>query len=236
MSYPILSIRSLSKSFGTAPALSSIDLDVYAGEVLGVVGPHGAGKSTLLLCAAGILKPSLGSVVVLGRRVTSAQDSFDVAYVPPHPVYYPFLSVRDALSSYSAKLTRETRTLSRAIDSSIDRMLLTETAQQRVGSLDSGQVLCVALAQAIVARPRVLLLDASLDQMDRPNARIARAAIARAAEAVAGVIITSRDATGVMGVSTRNVFLNEGRLSQPHVDADSLPLERIASRVAERHH
>lgn len=236
MSYPILSIRSLSKSFGVAPALSSIDLDVCAGEMLGVVGPPGAGKSTLLLCAAGILKPSLGSVVVLGRRITSANDSFDVVYVPSRPVYYPFLTVRDALSCYSAKLTRETARLSRAIDSSIDRMLLTDNGEQRVGSLDSGQVLCVALAQAIVARPRLLLLDASLDQMDRQNARIARAAILRAAEAVAAVIITSRDSARIVGVSTRNVFLHEGRLSQLDANADTLPLERIASRVAERQH
>jgi ABC-type multidrug transport system ATPase subunit len=236
MACPILSIRSLSKLFGTAGALSSIDLDVGAGEMLGVVGPPGAGKSTLLLCAAGILKPSSGSVVVLGRRITSAQDSFDVVYVPPHPVYYPFLTVRDALSCYSAKLTRETVRLSRAIDSSIDRMLLTDDAEQRVGSLDSGQVLCVALAQAIVARPRVLLLDASLDQMDRPNMRIARVAIMRAAEFVAAVIITTRDATRIAGVTTRHVFLHEGTLSRPEANADPLPLERIASRVAERQH
>jgi ABC-type multidrug transport system ATPase subunit len=235
MSYPILSIRSLSKSFGAAPALSSIDLDVCAGEMLGVVGPPGAGKSTLLLCVAGILKPSLGSIVVLGRRITSAQDSFDVVYVPPRPVYYPFLTVRDALSCYSAKLTKPDK-MTRAIDSSIDRMLLTDDSEQRVGSLDSGQVLCVALAQAIVGRPRVLLLDSSLDQMDRPNARIARAAILRAAEAVAAVIITSRDAARIIGVSTRNVFLHEGRLSQPDANADSLPRERIVSRVAERQH
>ena len=142
--------------------------------MLGIVGPSRAGKSTLLLCAAGILKPTFGSVVVLGRRISSAKDFLDVVYVPPRPIYYPFLTVRDALSCYGAKLTRETTRLTRAIDSSIDRMLLTDEAEQRVGSLDAGQVLCVALAQAIVARPRVLLLDASLDQMDRPKNRRAR--------------------------------------------------------------
>jgi ABC-type multidrug transport system ATPase subunit len=235
MSYPILSIRSLSKSFGTVPALSGVDLDVCAGEMLGVVGPPGGGKSTLLLCAAGILKPSFGSVVVLGRRITSAQDFFDVVYVPPRPVYYSFLTVRDALSCYSAKPTTPGRMI-RSVDSSIDRMMLSDNAEQRVGSLDAGKVLCVALAQAIVARPRVLLLDAPLDQMDRPNARIARAAVLRAAEAVAAVIITSRDPVHISGVSTRNVFLNDGKLSLPETTAASSPLERIASRVAETHH
>ena len=235
MSYPILSIRWLSKSFGVNPALSSVDIDVYAGELLGIVGPSGAGKSTLLLCAAGILVPSLGSVVVLGRRISSAQNSNDVVYVPPRPIYYPFLTVRDALSCYSAKLSRPDR-MARAIDSSIDRMLLADNAEQRVGSLESGQVLCVALAQAIVAKPRVLLLDAPLDRMDRPNARIARAAIFRAAEAVAAVIITTRDTARIVSVSTRNVFLHEGSISQREANADSLPLERIASRVAERQH
>jgi ABC-type multidrug transport system ATPase subunit len=236
MSYPILSIRSLSKSFGTSPAIVGIDLDVSPGEIVGVVGAPGAGKSTLLLCVAGILKPNFGSVAVLGRRITSAQCSYDVVYVAPRPIYYPFLTVRDAISCYSAKLIREQARLSRAIDSSIGRVLLTDDADRRIGSLDSGQVFCVALAQAIVARPRVLLLDASLDQMDRPNARIARAAILRASEAVAAVIITSRDAGRIIGVSTRNVFLHEGKLSEPDTNADSLPLERIASRVAERQH
>src|SRR5260221_9101067 len=226
MAYPILSIRSLSKSFGTAPALSNVDLDLCPGEILGVVGPQAAGKSTLLFCAAGILKPNFGFVSVLGRRMTGEQSSSELVYVPPHPIYYPFLTVRDALCCYSAKLTRETDRLSRGIDSSIDRMLLTDRGEQRVGSLDSGQVLCVALAQAIVARPRVLLLDAPLDRMDRPNAQIARAAILRAAEAVAAVMITSRDEAHIAGVSTRHGFLNEGRLSAPDLISRSSPAQR----------
>ena len=236
MAYPILSIRSLSKSFGAAPALSGIDLELWPGEILGVVGPPAAGKSTLLLCIAGILKPTFGSIAVLGRRITSAQNSPEVVYVPPRPIYYPFLTVRDALSCYCARLPTETRRLSRGIDSSIDRMLLTDHLEQRIGSLDSAQVLCVALAQAIVARPRVLLLDAPLDLTDRPDSRIVGAAIARAAEAVAAVILTTRDAARIAGMSTRNVFLREGRLSQPDEMSDSLPVERIASRVAERQH
>lgn len=118
----------------------------------------------------------------------------------------------------------------------MDRMLLTDNAEQRVGSLDSGQVFCVALAQAIVARPRVLLLDASLDQMDRSNARIARAAILRAAEAVAAIIITSRDTARIIGVSTRNVFLRDGELSERDLTTDSPIAKRLVTRVAERHH
>ena len=236
MAYPILAIMALAKSFGIVRALCSVDLDLWSGETVGVVGPRASGKSTLLLCAAGILKPSFGSVAVLGRRITPGGDSPEVVYVPPKPIYYPFLTVRDALSCYCAKATRETHSLSRCIESSIDRMLLTDRVEERVGSLDSGRVLCVALAQAIVARPRVLLLDAPLDLMDRPNLQIARAAIILAAEAVAAVIITTRDAARLNGLSSRNVFLHEGRLSHPDPNADSLPLERIATRVAERQH
>lgn len=230
MSYPILSIRSLSKSFGIAPALSNIDLDVCVGEILGVAGPRGAGKSTLLLCAAGILKPSFGSVVVSGHRITSARESYDVVYVPPRRIYYPFLTVRDTLSCYSATLARETATLSRSIDSSIERMLLIDHAEQRVGSLDTGQVLCVALAQAIVGHPRVLLLDAPLDGMDVPSARIGRAAIIRAAEAVAAVVITTRESGNLTGITSRNVFMRDGRLSS------TATKDRLVTRVAERQH
>jgi len=81
-----------------------------------------------------------------------------------------------------------------------------------------------------------LLLDASLDQMDRPNARIARAAILRAAEAVAAVIITSRDAARIVGLSTRNVFLRDGKLSDRDLTTDSPIANRLVTRVAERHH
>ena len=230
MSFPILSIRSLSKSFGIAPALSNIDLDVCVGEILGVAGPRGAGKSTLLLCAAGILKPSFGSVVVSGRRITSARDSYDVVYVPPRRIYYPFLTVRDTVSCYSAKLARETPALSRSIDSSIEHMLLIDQAEQRVGSLGTGQVLCVALAQAIVGHPRVLLLDAPLEGMDVASARIGREAILRAAEAVAAVIITTRERANLTGITSRNVFIRDGRLSSTGTK------DRLVTRVAERQH
>jgi ABC-type sugar transport system ATPase subunit len=112
-------------------------------------------------------------------------------------------------------------------------MLLNNQLKQRIGTLDSGKVLCVALARAIVGRPRVLLLDAPMDRMDLPNARIARAAIIRAAEAVAAVIITSRDAGTLSGVSSRNVFMSDGQLLST---SDSMPKERPVTRVAERQH
>ncbi len=236
MSYPILAVTSLEKSFGIVRALCGVDLDVWPGETLGIVGPPGAGKSTLLLCLTGFLKPNSGSVAVLGRRIMSGKDSPEIVYVPPRPIYYPFLTVRDALSCYCAKEPTETCILSRRIDSSIDRMLLTDQVKQRVGSLDSGQVLCVALAQAIVARPRVLLLDAPLDRMDRSNACLARSAIIRAAEAVAAVIITTRDVRRLDGITSRNVFLRDRKLCEHAVLSDPPAMQHMLTRVAERHH
>ena len=212
MAYPVLSIRSLTKSFGTVRALSGVDIDVWQGETIGVTGPSSSGKSTFLLCVARILKPDFGSI-----------SSIEVAYVPPQPVFYPFLTVRDALSCF-------TRGHSRCIDSSIDRMLLHNHVRERICTLDSGQVLCVALAQAIVGRPRVLLLDAPLDGMDLASARIGRAAIIRAAEAVSAVIITTREGANLTGITSRNVFMRHGQFSA------GTPKERLVTRVAERQH
>ena len=160
-----IEVRRAGRRFGRSWALRDVTLDVPAGAVLGLVGPNGAGKSTLLHLVIGLLRPTEGSVAVLGaepgRPGTMALCGF-VAQGAPLP---PRLRVAEVLAAG--------RWLNPTWDESVARSRLAELdldPRQRVSSLSGGQRAQLALATALSKRPRVVLLDEPVASLD-PYAR-----------------------------------------------------------------
>jgi ABC-2 type transport system ATP-binding protein len=156
----------LSKRFGPKWALQACDLDVPEGRVCALVGPNGAGKSTLLQLAAGLLRPSAGSIKVLGR--TPAQDRSwlaGIGYLAQDVPLYRRLSAEQHLGMAAH--------LNPCWDDEFARGRLRELGialSKPVGELSGGERVQVALAVALGKRPRLLLLDepvASLDPLAR---------------------------------------------------------------------
>lgn len=162
----VLETRHVTKRFGTRSALSDCTLSIPAGHVVGLVGPNGAGKSTLLKLAAGLLKPTEGSIEVLGRSPGDAPAQLArIGFVgQDHPVY-PHMTVRDHLRIGLRLNPRwdEEYALSRINQFKID-------LRQRAGNLSGGQRAQLSLTLALAKRPELLLLDepvASLDPLAR---------------------------------------------------------------------
>jgi ABC-2 type transport system ATP-binding protein len=155
--------QNLTKRYGRKTALADCTLDIPSGHVIGLVGPNGAGKSTLLQLVCGLLRPSAGSLSVLGA--SPATGSSRIGFVAQDTPVYGNLSVADHLSfgrhlnpSWDDDLARER----------IERLEL--DPKQKAGKLSGGQRAQLALTIAIAKRPELLLLDEPVAALD-PLAR-----------------------------------------------------------------
>jgi len=156
---PAIEIRGVSKAYGSVRALADINLDIPEGEFFALLGPNGAGKTTLISILAGLARADTGSLKVMGHDVTAdyrgARRSLGV--VPQELVFDPFFTVRETLQFQSGYFG-----LGRNegwIDEVMARLDLTNRADFNMRALSGGMKRRVLVAQALVHKPPVIILD-----------------------------------------------------------------------------
>jgi zinc transport system ATP-binding protein len=164
---PAISLRELSFSYGGPAILEGINLEVTAGEFLGIVGPNAGGKSTLLKIILGLLQPTSGQVQVLGMAPLEARKQ--IGYVPQYPEFrrdFP-ISVEDMVLTSSTALFGGQRKQDREIASqAMAQTEISSLAQRHIGTLSGGQLQRVLVARALACRPQILLLDEPTANID----------------------------------------------------------------------
>lgn len=154
-----VSIAQVSKRFGRLQALDGISLEIAEGEFFGLLGPNGAGKTTLISCLAGLIRPDSGKISVMGADVLSDYRAARrrLGVVPQELVFDPFFSVRETLRIQSGYFGL------RHNDDWIDEILanldLTSKADTNMRRLSGGMKRRVLVAQALVHKPPVIVLD-----------------------------------------------------------------------------
>jgi len=213
----VLEVQDLQVAYGAAPALCGVTLELRAGELLCVVGPNGAGKTTLINTLAGILRARAGRIVFEGRDITAlAPHRFceaGIAIVPEGRRLFTGMTVLENLEIGScmpaAKAQRKT---------SLDAVLalfpmLQEKLASPAGELSGGQQQMVAIARALMARPRLLLLDEPSLGLSPLIVHDMFAAIRRINAEGISVLMVEQNVVMAMGVSTRAYVLEEGRIA-----------------------
>jgi branched-chain amino acid transport system ATP-binding protein len=159
---PLLEVHDLHLAYGRIRALQGVSLVVRAGEIVTLVGPNGAGKSSLLRTIAGVHRPDAGTVHGLGRRIdgepVEALVRRGIVLVPEGRATLRHLTVRENLV-LGAYVRRD-----REIEADLGRVLgrfprLAERLGQKAGTLSGGEQQMLAIGRALMARPRLLLLD-----------------------------------------------------------------------------
>jgi branched-chain amino acid transport system ATP-binding protein len=157
---PLLDIRDLVVHHGQLRALSGVSLQVYPGEVYAIIGANGAGKSTLLRTIAGLHHPTAGTIVYDGRNVTGMRPEkraiAGIGMVPEGRRLFPSLTLEENLKVGATYARRGPWTIERVYDLF---PWMTERRAQRTAQMSGGEQQSVAIGRALVANPRMLLLD-----------------------------------------------------------------------------
>jgi ABC-2 type transport system ATP-binding protein len=157
---PAIKLEQVHKRFGSLPALNGIDLTIQQGEFFALLGPNGAGKSTLINIMAGLLKPTQGKVSVMGHDVVNDYQAARMALgvVPQELVFDPFFNVREMLRFQAGYFGRG-RENDAWVDEVIESLDLTDKAHTNMRRLSGGMKRRALIAQALVHKPPVIVLD-----------------------------------------------------------------------------
>jgi multiple sugar transport system ATP-binding protein len=211
-----LTLKAVTKSFGTVDVIKGVDLTVQEGEFCVFVGPSGCGKSTLLRIIAGLEDATAGEVASDGRRVNEVPPAKrEIAMVFQSYALYPHLTVRDnmGLALKQAGVSRAEITAS--VDRAADMLALGPLLDRRPAELSGGQRQRVAIGRAIVRRPKLFLFDEPLSNLDAALRVATRIEIARLHRQLgATMIYVTHDQVEAMTLADRIVVLRAGKVEQ----------------------
>ena len=232
---PVVRVEHLTKFYGARRAVDDVSFDMQPGEVMGLLGPNGSGKSTILRILTGYLQPTSGRAQVCGFDVVtqSLQARRCVGYVPEDAPLYPHMRVHEFLAFMGRLRGLEGAACARAIDDVVERLSFGGNRDQLIGKLSRGYRQRVAIAQALLGRPKLLILDEPTNGLDPRQIIEVRELIVALASDLA-VLVTSHILVEIERVAHRVAILLDGRLLAVQALADStMGLEELFLSLTE---
>lgn len=209
----LIEARGLTRRFGPNVAVDNVSLQLAQGEILGLLGPNGAGKSTTMKMLTGNLAPSEGEVLIHGQslRDHEIQAKQQLGYLPEQPPVYPELTVDEYLRYCAGLHGISRKDCAEAMASAKRDCGLSEVGRRVIGNLSKGFQQRVGLAQAIIHRPPVVVLDEPTVGLDPIQIREIRSLI-RNLGANHSVILSSHILPEIQAVCSRVVIISRGKL------------------------
>lgn len=209
----LVSVRSLHRRYGSLHAVKGVSFELGRGEVLGLLGPNGAGKTTTMQMLCGALAPSAGEILIDGEDLLESptKTKRKIGYLPERPPLYPELSVDEYLR-FCARLRRiNVAEISTATERVKSRCGLGDVGRRLIANLSKGYQQRVGIAQAIIHRPAVVVLDEPTAGLDPNQIREIRALIGELGEDH-GVVLSTHILPEVQAVCQRVQILCEGHI------------------------
>jgi sulfate transport system ATP-binding protein len=211
-----IAIRRVTKSFGSYLAVDDVSLAIASGSLTALLGPSGSGKSTLLRIIAGLERPDEGSVSIHGDDATGLPpQERGVGFVFQHYAAFKHMTVRDNVG-FAMKIRKRPKQAIRAkVDELLQLVQLDGLADRYPSQLSGGQRQRMALARALAAEPRVLLLDEPFGALDARVRKELRAWLRKLHEEMpVTTVLVTHDQEEAMDVADRVAVMNEGRIEQ----------------------
>ncbi|SDP10878.1 ABC transporter ATP-binding protein [Halobacillus aidingensis] len=190
MSEPVMQLKDVKKTIGNKSIIKGLNFDIYGGEVFGFLGPNGAGKTTTIRMMVGLMEMTDGDVIIQGQSV---QNNFKgairhVGGIVENPEMYPFMSGWKNLVHYARMMPGITE---ERIKEVVKLVGLEKRMKEKVGKYSLGMRQRLGIAQALLHKPSVLILDEPTNGLDPSGIREIRAYIRRLAEEEGVAVIVS---------------------------------------------
>jgi ABC-2 type transport system ATP-binding protein len=205
-----ITVQGVTKYYGEQKALDNVTFKVETGSITGFLGPNGAGKSTMMKIITGFIPASSGEVHINGLEVgtNSLEVKKQVGYLPENNPLYPEMYVREYLG-FVASLYKSESSQKRLIDNIIDVTGLASEQKKTIGSLSKGYRQRVGLAQALIHKPPVLILDEATTGLD-PNQIVEIRNLIREAGREKTVMLSTHIMQEVEAICDRVIIIDKG--------------------------
>jgi ABC-2 type transport system ATP-binding protein len=202
----------LSKTYGARAAVRDLTLQVARGEAFGFLGPNGAGKSTSIKMLLGLVKPTGGRALLLGKPVGTREVRARIGFLPEHFRFYDWLSASELILFHGRLCGLADDVLRHKIPRLLERVGLGAQHDKPIRSFSKGMMQRVGLAQAIVNDPEILFLDEPTSGLDPAGRKLVREVIAEQRSRGATVFLNSHLLGEVEQSCDRVAFIRDGRI------------------------
>lgn len=225
-----VSIQKVDKTYGKIHALREVSFDLPPGDICALVGHNGAGKTTLIKLMLGLIQPSGGAIRVLGEDPAAGEFSARrlLGYLPENVAFNAALTGRETLSFYARLKQLKPATASTLLD----RVGLGDAADRRVGTYSKGMRQRLGLAQALLGRPRILLLDEPTTGLDPALRQTFYDILHELRDDGATVLISSHALSELEGRAQHVLIMNRGVLVAEGTLAELRRLSQLPIRVS----
>lgn len=228
----MISVRNVSKSFGSIKALDRISFTINPKEIVGFLGPNGAGKTTLMRLLTGTFPPSSGSILIEGKNLIHSKNlRRKIGYLAEHNPLYGEMTASDFLTYVAALKGISGRQRKSAVLKVAEQCSMTPELNRLIGKLSKGYQQRIGLAQALLGDPEVLILDEPTNGLD-PQQIIEFRKLIQQLGKERTVILSTHILHEVQQTCGRVLILNQGRLAAfLEMTQDEISLEEIFLRV-----
>jgi branched-chain amino acid transport system ATP-binding protein len=227
-----IQLRNISVHYDKVQALDDVSLNLRKGEIIALIGANGAGKTSTLRAITGLTRPSAGEIWFDSRRIDQLEPprivELGISMVPEGRHVYPFMSVKENLLM-GAYLRRDKKGIDQDLEKVFTRFpRLKERLKQQAGSLSGGEQQMVAIGRALMARPKLLLLDEpSLGLAPMVVRDIARVIIEINRDDGISIILVEQNSRMALKISNRAYALETGRIGLTGQSADLLHDDQV---------
>ncbi len=215
---PVIEIRNLSKIYRDfwgrkkVQAVKSLNLEVYRGEVFGLLGPNGSGKTTTMKMLLGLLFPTSGEMKILGKPASDVSKNEKIGYLPEESYLYRFLNADETLDFYGRLFNMSAADRNRRADELIEMVGLTKARRRQLKEYSKGMTRRIGLAQALINDPELVLLDEPTSGLDPIGTREMKDLILKLKASGKTVVMCSHQLGDVQDVCDRIAVLFQGEL------------------------
>ena len=195
-------------------ALKALDLEIYRGEIFGLLGPNGSGKSTTIKLVLGLLFPTGGEALVFGQQATDVNKNERIGYLPEESYLYKFLNAEETLDFYGRLFNMPAAQRRERVAELIHMVGLDQARRRQLKEYSKGMTRRVGLAQALINDPELILLDEPTSGLDPIGVREMKDVILRLRDEGKTIVMCSHLLADVQDVCDRIAILHQGELKE----------------------